>query len=92
LDNIEVQLEGEIKVYITPNIVEIEPLWHELVHRRYRLLASKPLLLLFPEIHHFLGLGWSGYQDFRKGYSQRQWSGVVQCLCWPGSSGKYNFQ
>lgn len=70
LNNIEVQLEGEIKVYFNKTRTSGSRGLTRAVYRQHHLLASEQLLLLFPEVDYLLGLGWSGHQDLRAGNSQ----------------------
>lgn len=84
LNDIEVQLDGEIQVRSpsTPfrlgrctNLLIFPPFT---VHKQRYLLASEQLLLRLPGFDFLLEVGWSRYQDLRPGYFEWQRSDMVQ--------------
>lgn len=94
LDDVEVQLDGEILVYSYYHYHhycwwwcgnrKTKQLINGIVHRRHRLLAIQPLLLRLPEVHHILGVGRQRHQDLRIGCAERQRPALVQRICWQG--------
>jgi hypothetical protein len=75
LNNVQVQLDGEILVCHLNFDWNFEA--DVVVYRQYHLLAKQLFLSPFSEVNHFLEMGRQGHQDLRRRSPQRKWAVVV---------------